>query len=70
MAIILNIGLDLGGDTLKVAYSYTDKGRSFYGKVVDNNSPTQLAIPSVAFYRTEMKEWLFGYELEDRKSVV
>ena len=64
MAIILNIGLDLGGDTLKVAYSYTDKGRSFYGKVVDNNSPTQLAIPSVAFYRAEEKEWLFGYELD------
>lgn len=65
MAIILNIGLDLGGDTLKVAYSYADKGRSFYGKVVDNTSPTQLAIPSVAFYRTETKEWLFGYDVDN-----
>lgn len=54
----IHIALDLGSDTIKIAYAYND-GSEHTGKIVDDPL-TMTAIPSVAYYDVEEKKWLFG----------
>ena len=57
---ILNIGLDLGSDAVKIAFA-VKKGRDVsYGKLARNDFLTQVAIPAVAFYDLNTRSWKFG----------
>lgn len=58
----VHIAIDLGSDTVKVAYAYRD-GNDYTGKLVDDPQG-MTAIPSVAFYDPDEKKWLFGAELD------
>lgn len=69
---ILNIGLDLGSDAVKIAFAVqTERGIS-YGKLARNDFLTQVAIPAVAFYDLNTRTWKYGDEVErgDRSSFV
>ena len=64
---VLSIALDLGSDTLKVAFAYKD-GRAgardvCYGKLYSDETVTRTAIPAVAFYDEDKKKWLYGSEV-------
>lgn len=59
----LNIGLDLGGDTIKIAFAFDLNGETVYGKFDGNSRLTQIAIPSLAYYDTEKKSWIFGQDV-------
>lgn len=68
MAESINIGLDLGSDTLKIAFAYQERGKVVYGKFARNDSLTQIAIPAVAYYDDGNKTWLYGDEVEKVES--
>ncbi|MCH5153897.1 MAG: hypothetical protein J1F71_01660 [Clostridiales bacterium] len=57
----VHIALDLGSDTIKIAYAYND-GEEHTGKIV-GDPLTMTAIPSVAYYDVDDKKWLFGDEV-------
>ncbi|MDE7107655.1 MAG: hypothetical protein K2O39_04960, partial [Clostridiales bacterium] len=57
----VHIALDLGSDTIKIAYAYYD-GDEHTGKIV-GDPLTMTAVPSVAYYDVEEKKWLFGDEV-------
>ncbi|MCH5155896.1 MAG: hypothetical protein J1F69_04745 [Clostridiales bacterium] len=54
----VHIALDLGSDTIKIAYAYHD-GDDRTGKIV-GDPLTMTAVPSVAYYDVEDNIWLFG----------
>ncbi|HIZ02678.1 MAG TPA: hypothetical protein H9727_00160 [Candidatus Borkfalkia avistercoris] len=64
MALTLNIGLDLGSDTLKVAYAYEKSGNMSYGKLMKEGMMTEVALPAIAYYDESEKKWLFGDEVD------
>ena len=64
MAVTLHIGLDLGSDTLKIAFAYEHEGRVEYGKLMQGGLPTQVAIPAVAYYDEAENAWLYGNEVD------
>lgn len=64
----INVGLDLGSDTLKIAFAYPEGGSVVYGKLARNDSLTQIAIPAVAYYDDGSKTWLYGDEVEKTES--
>lgn len=64
MAVELNIGLDLGGDTLKIAYAYADGKNICYGKIAKAGAKLQIALPAIAFYQADKKKWIFGDEVD------
>lgn len=64
MAISLNIGLDLGSDTLKVAFAFEQGGKITYGKLMKEGIMTEVALPAIAYYDEAAKRWLFGDEVE------
>lgn len=57
----VHIALDLGSDTIKIAYAFND-GSDHTGKIV-GDPLTMTAVPSVAYYDVEEKRWLFGDEV-------
>lgn len=59
----VHIALDLGSDTIKIAYAYSDKGGEHTGKLVDDPMSFS-AIPSVAYYDVQTGKWLYGDEVE------
>ncbi len=64
METCLHIGLDLGSDTLKIAYAYEKQGQTYYGKIVEEEDLTRSAIPAIAYWDEESKTWLFGGEVD------
>lgn len=58
----VHIALDLGSDTLKIAYAFTLDNREYTGKIV-HNKDTMTALPAVAFYDAEQGKWFFGEEV-------
>lgn len=56
------VGLDLGSDTIKIAYSY-DRGEPKTGKIVGDAFSTS-AVPSVAYYDFDEGKWLYGEEVD------
>ena len=67
METVLNIGLDLGSDTLKIAYAYEAEGRISYGKLMKEGMLTEVALPAIAYYNEAAKEWAFGDEVDRAK---
>lgn len=59
----IHIALDLGSDTIKVAYAYRDGGSDRTGKIV-GDPLGMTAIPSVAYFDTDEKRWLFGDDVD------
>ena len=62
MALEIHVGLDLGSDTLKIAYAYDYKGVKT-GKIV-GDPESMTAIPAVAHYDFEDGRWRFGEEVD------
>lgn len=58
----VHVALDLGSDTIKIAYAYRN-GEDFVGKIV-GDPLGMTAIPAVAYYDTERSEWLFGDDVD------
>ncbi|MDE6618058.1 MAG: hypothetical protein K2K13_03410 [Clostridiales bacterium] len=57
----VHIALDLGSDTIKIAYAFND-GDEHTGKIV-GDPLTMTAVPSVAYYDVDEQKWLFGDEV-------
>ena len=66
----LNISLDLGSDTLKVAYAFSYLGKDFYGKITPESYDgfTANPFPAVAFYHDVDKRWFFADEVDSIRS--
>lgn len=56
------VGLDLGSDTLKIAYSY-DRTQPVSGKIV-GDTLSMSAVPAVAYYDFDEGKWLFGEDVD------
>ena len=62
----LDITVDLGGDSLKLAYGYVDKnGDAVLGKIAEEGYKTQIGIPAVAFLSKKSRKWLYGYQVDE-----
>ena len=56
-----NLSLDLGGDSLKIAYAYLDEdGNKKYGKITASDSLVRVAFPAIAFFDDENDCWVYG----------
>ena len=63
---VLDITVDLGGDSLKLVYGYKDaSGTLVMGKIAEEGYITQIGIPAVAFYSKRKNKWLYGYEVDE-----
>lgn len=67
MAVTFSLGLDLGSDTLKIAYACSFKGKEETGKIVGGLTSV-TAIPAIAFYDDDRDEWFYGEEVEKTSS--
>ncbi len=52
------VGLDLGSDTLKIAYSY-NRTKPVTGKIV-GDTLSMTAVPAVAYYDFDEEKWIYG----------
>ncbi len=59
----LHIGLDLGGDTIKISYATEKGGKVVYGKITEKGVGSQIAIPALAYYDEQNAKWYFGNDL-------
>ena len=70
----LNIGIDLGSDSLKIAFAYTGgkihhKKSSFqYGKFESENDNIRVAMPALAYYDDDKSAWIFGDDVEKKSA--
>ena len=58
----VHIALDLGSDTLKIAYAFKLEGKEYTGKIV-HSSDSLMAIPAVAYYDADAAKWYFAEEV-------
>lgn len=65
---ILNIGLDLGGDTLKISFAYADGSEIKYGKFTGYGKITNVALPALAYYDTDARKWYYADAIEKQSS--
>ena len=56
----LHLALDLGNDSLKIAYAYEVDGEVEYGKLTSNDSSTKVAFPALAYFDDNTGEWIYG----------
>lgn len=64
MGKVLNIGLDLGGDTIKIAFAIEDGGSSIsYGKFSGMSKLTQIAIPAIGYFNVDENKWYYGDQI-------
>lgn len=65
MAVRVDIGLDLGNDTLKIAYALKKSdGTVEYGKFAVSDLLSVVAVPAIAYYDTDAQKWLFADEVD------
>ncbi len=64
MAIRLHVGLDLGSDTIKIAYAYENGKSLFYGKVMKADALAQTALPAIAYYDEDAMRWLYADQVQ------
>ena len=62
MADLTGVGLDLGSDTLKIAYAYGKTAQ--YGKFIDDRRSPGVGIPAVAYYDGAKNAWFYGDEVD------
>jgi len=63
MTVNFCIGLDLGSDTLKIAYAYGADGTERSGKISSGDT-SLTAIPAVAYFDAENDKWYFGEQVD------
>jgi len=63
MTVNFCIGLDLGSDTMKIAYAYTADGAERSGKISCGDT-SLTAIPAVAYFDAENDKWYFGEQVD------
>ena len=63
---VLSIGVDLGGDTLKLSYAFDKANSVVYGKIEKKESVRHVAVPAVAYY-DKACGWIFGNDVEKGK---
>lgn len=61
MALKIYVALDLGSDTLKIAYAYKS-GKAVSGKIV-GDPDSMTAVPAVAHYDFDDDRWSFGEDV-------
>ena len=70
----LNIGIDLGSDSLKIAFAYSGskfkfKSGSFrYGKFESDSENIRVALPALAYYDDDKEAWIFGDDVEKKSA--
>ncbi len=73
-AVRLNIGIDLGSDSLKIAFAYSGgrfhhKNSSFqYGKFESESDNIRVAMPALAYYDDQKGVWIFGDDVEKKSA--
>lgn len=73
-SVRLNIGIDLGSDSLKIAFAYSGskfkfkKGSFRYGKFESDSENIRVALPALAYYDDDKEEWIFGDEVEKKSA--
>ena len=61
----LHLALDLGNDSLKIAYAYSVDGKGTeYGKLTSNDSSIRVAFPALAYYDDEKEKWIYGEQVD------
>ncbi len=63
MSLDLSIGIDLGSDTIKIAFAYKIAEGICYGKFDNKPMLTQIALPALAYFDAKTKKWLFCDEV-------
>ena len=64
MEKVLNIALDLGGDTIKIAFAFDDDfSKITYGKFSCKSKLTQIAIPAIGYYSENEDKWYYGDQI-------
>ena len=59
----LEVAIDLGSDTVKVAYAFESKNSVEYGKLAPCDITGSVIVPAIAYYDEETLSWLFGEEV-------
>ena len=59
----LEVAIDLGSDTVKVAYAFGSKKCVEYGKLAPYEITGSVIVPAIAYYDEETSTWLFGEEV-------
>ena len=59
----LEVAIDLGSDTVKVAYAYGVKDDVKYGKLAPYDIAGSVIVPAIAYFDEDTSTWLFGEEV-------
>ena len=59
----LEVAIDLGSDTVKVAYAFGSKKSVEYGKLAPCDITGSVIVPAIAYYDEDTSTWLFGNEV-------
>lgn len=60
----LHLGLDLGGDSLKISYAYQHDNRIQYGKIIGAGDPLQIGVPAIAYYDVADAKWYYADQID------
>ncbi|MDE6362385.1 MAG: hypothetical protein K2L53_05345 [Clostridia bacterium] len=59
----LEVAIDLGSDTVKVAYAFGAKKSVEYGKLAPCDITGSVIVPAIAYYDEDSASWLFGEDV-------
>ncbi|MDE5755818.1 MAG: hypothetical protein K2I23_01860 [Clostridia bacterium] len=59
----LEVAIDLGSDTVKVAYAFGSKKNVEYGKLAPCEITGSVIVPAIAYFDEDASTWLFGEEV-------
>lgn len=59
----LEVAIDLGSDTVKVAYAFGLKKHVEYGKLAPCDITGSVIVPAIAYYDEDTSSWIFGEEV-------
>ena len=59
----LEVAIDLGSDTVKVAYAFGSKNDVEYGKLAPCEITGSVIVPAIAYFDEDSSTWLFGEEV-------
>lgn len=64
----LNIGLDLGSDSLKISFAYGTPINLLYGKITAGDQQTHTALPALAYYDPRSGRWYYGEQVDNQST--
>ena len=59
----LEVAIDLGSDTVKVAYAFKTKKSVEYGKLSPCDITGSVIVPAIAYFDEDASSWLFGEDV-------